>query len=148
MTRTAIYSKDRVGMETRGWRVEIPPRETGRPKKESRSLEQAHRHCERLGNNFVTCLGNYPGSTAEHHLEVLGLDIDFAAASFAESSGLRCSEEACTSFRAVAELDVGAVNGAGIGYKDKDMCGVRIWRYDAGWVLVSWLRTYQESRRR
>lgn len=65
-----------------------------------------------LCSNFIAWSGDNAGSTAEHHLEVLGFDIEFAAASLSEASSLGSGEQAGTSLGAVAELGVVAVNAA------------------------------------
>lgn len=65
-----------------------------------------------LGSNLIAWLGDNASSASEHHLEVLGLDIEVASASLAETSALGCSEEAGTSFWAVAEVGLRAVDAA------------------------------------
>lgn len=69
-----------------------------------------------LGKDLIAWLGDSTGSASEHHLEVVGLDINVAAACLAESSGLRSSEEAGTSFGAITEVLVVAVDTAGVSW--------------------------------
>lgn len=71
-----------------------------------------------LGKDLIAWLGDSTGSASEHHLEVVGLDIHVAAACLAESSGLRSSEEAGTSFGAITEVLVVAVDTAGVSCKE------------------------------
>lgn len=74
-----------------------------------------------LGKNLIAWLGDSTGGASKHHLEVVGFDINIAAACLAESSGLRSSEEAGTSFGACTEVLVVAVDTAGVSCRRRYM---------------------------